>query len=381
MAPFGKDTDPPPRRRASAATARRTVLWSLGWFALLQVGLGVAMQTCVPHWLDPEYGAKAARLRRRLGAAGDRPVLIAALGSSLTDYGLRGSTVERALERALGRTVLVANFGIPGAGPFSELLYLRRILTDAGRPDLVLVEVLPALLVERAWPSEVAENRLPAAALRHNELSLVGGYGGDVRRRLHGAWWSARAVPWWSCRINILAALVPRLLPLELQQCSNRQMDETGWTPSPIPDEPEVRRRVSRAVLRKSSAQLDDFHLDARPMAALGQVLEVCRREGLATALLLMPEAPSYRRLYPAGAWDEVEGLVRTLGRRYGAPVINAREWMAEEDFLDTLHLVPSSATTFSERFAREALVPLLSGGACVSSRTRLSQEHTRTGD
>src|SRR5207248_6909094 len=105
------------------------------------------------------------RLRRRLSAPGDRPFFIAALGSSLTDYGLRGRTAERALVKAIGRPVLVANFGIPGDGPFCELLHLRRILADAGRPDLVLIEVLPALLAERAWPSECHEHHLPPVAL------------------------------------------------------------------------------------------------------------------------------------------------------------------------------------------------------------------------
>src|SRR5262249_35287936 len=153
------------------------------------------------------------------------------------------------------------------------------------------------------------------------------------RHGLRRAWWSARAVPSYSCRLNILASLVPHLLPLEWQQCSDRRMDETGWTLQGLTDLPEVRRRNSRMALRPTAEQFKDFHLDARPVTALSRVLELCRREGLSTVLLLMPEAQSSRRLYPAGAWDQVEGVVRTLGRRYGIPVINTHEWMTEDDF------------------------------------------------
>src|SRR5262249_30761087 len=138
MPPLRQNPAPVPVRRASAARSRRTLLWGLAWFVLVQAGLFAAMQLWAPHWLDPEYGAKAARLRRRLSAPGDRPFFIAALGSSLTDFGLRGRPVEQTLEQALGRPVLVANFGVPGAGPFCEFIHLRRILAEAGRPDLIL---------------------------------------------------------------------------------------------------------------------------------------------------------------------------------------------------------------------------------------------------
>src|SRR5205823_3996042 len=144
------------------------------------------MLTWLPHWRDPFYGAKAARLQRRLASAGGRPLLVAALGSSRTDRGLQGGPAGEAVSRALGRPVLVFNLGIPGGGPVRELLTLRRVLADAGRPDLVLVEVLPPLLRDDPCPAEANEERLPAGGLRLAELPAVERYSGGARAGLAG---------------------------------------------------------------------------------------------------------------------------------------------------------------------------------------------------
>src|SRR5262245_25563954 len=56
----------PSIRRAATAWSRRALLWGLAWFVLLQAGLLAVMSIWRPHWRDPEYGAKMARLQQRL---------------------------------------------------------------------------------------------------------------------------------------------------------------------------------------------------------------------------------------------------------------------------------------------------------------------------
>jgi hypothetical protein len=46
----------------------------------------------------------------------------------------------------------------------------------------------------------------------------------------------------------------------------------------------------------------------------------------------------------------------------YGLPVIDAREWMGEEDFIDGHHLLPDGAAAFTRRFGAEALAPVFAG-------------------
>src|SRR5262245_48954787 len=196
MDSLGKEIVPPApatgkKQRASLARSRGALLWGLGTFVLLQLTLLAAMQTWLPHWADAGYGSKIVRLQRRLSAAQQRPLLVVALGSSRTHFGLKGGPAEQALHRALGQRVLVSNFGRPGGGAVTDWLSLRRILADVGGPDLVLVEILPTGLACRVWPADVDEGRLPTTGLRRDELRTLESYSGGVRRGLRREWWLA----------------------------------------------------------------------------------------------------------------------------------------------------------------------------------------------
>ncbi len=73
------------------------------------------------------------------------------LGSSRTCHGLAADELHERLSRELGRPVSVVNAGLPGSGPFTELLLWRRLRRDGVRPDLLLVEVLPGLLSDARY--------------------------------------------------------------------------------------------------------------------------------------------------------------------------------------------------------------------------------------
>jgi hypothetical protein len=89
-------------------------------------------------------------------------------------------------------------------------------------------------------------------------------------------------------------------------------------------------------------------------------LLGLCRREGIPTALVVMPEGPVFRSWYPPRTWALVREFLDDLGREYRVGVIDARDWMAEEDFIDSHHLLPQAAELFSARLGHEALAPLL---------------------
>jgi hypothetical protein len=48
------------------------------------------------------------------------------------------------------------------------------------------------------------------------------------------------------------------------------------------------------------------------------------------------------------------------MGKEFGAAVLDAREWMPEEDFADSHHLLAPGGRRFSVRLAEEHLLPLL---------------------
>src|SRR5262245_57394681 len=130
--------------------SRAAVLWALAWFAGLDGLSGLAAFRGLGELRDPQYACKADKLARLLDRPGPRPFTVVMLGSSRTAFGLDAGRLERPCADGGARPpvgpLLVFNFGIPGAGPLTELLTLRRLLAGGTRPDHVLIEVLPPLL-------------------------------------------------------------------------------------------------------------------------------------------------------------------------------------------------------------------------------------------
>ena len=103
-----------------------------------------------------------------------------------------------------------------------------------------------------------------------------------------------------------------------------------------------------------------EFRLAERPARALADVLALCRREGIPVALLLMPEGPAFRAWYTPSMHAGLDAYLHDLSEQWGAPLIDARDWLGSDAFFDAHHLLPRGAAAFTERFRREALGPLL---------------------
>jgi hypothetical protein len=351
-----------PRRRPfapSSARSRSTLLAGLLAFVALQAGLAAAVESWLPELRDPYYVDKAARLRRRLATSHPRPLTVVMLGSSRTTFALKGGDVEPRLGEEVQAPVALYNFGLIGAGPLTELMTLRRLLADGIRPDLLLVEIHPCLLSGDV-PWEV--RRLTAGQVYRRELSFLARYGAP-RRQLRRDWWLAEAVPWYSHRFAIVSRTLPYLLPWQLRQDLFWAADGSGWVESPLPPPtPDVRQRALDKARREYYAKLQDFHLGRGSCQALREILETCRREHIGVALVWVPEGPVFRSWYTPQAEARTRAFLKECDRAYGAPLIDARDWVPEDEFTDSHHLRTPGARRFSERLAREALPPLLRG-------------------
>ncbi len=104
--------------------------------------------------------------------------------------------------------------------------------------------------------------------------------------------------------------------------------------------------------------------IESNPNSSAGRVLHEllasCRQARVPAALVLMPEGPTFRSWYPAGTLPKVRGWLKQLCRENGAGFVDAEEWIGEDDFLDSHHLLRRGAEKFTERLGREALPPLL---------------------
>src|SRR5438132_2765422 len=214
------------RARASVMRrARSSVVWGLAIFCALQAGLTLAVEFCLPELRDPEFGIRYKILAGRMKSAPQRPLTVVLLGSSRTTMGFCGGRLESALSEALGRPVVVFNFGLTGAGPILEQLSLRRLLGHGIRPDLVLLEVLPPLLAGQVSPER---DRIARERLWFGELSLFQKYGA-AQETLQRQWWDSWPLPWYRHRLAVLGRFAPMFIPLTARLDWLYTLDASGF--------------------------------------------------------------------------------------------------------------------------------------------------------
>ncbi len=343
--------------------ARSTVLWGLAAFLCAQFGLNVAMDRWRAEVRDPEFAFRLQRLQKRMAAERQRP-LIVMLGSSRTAMGVRPEALPA--EFAESPTApLVFNFGVTGAGPVQQLLYLHRLLAAGVRPRFLFVEVMPILMF-REHEEEVAA--VQRGGLR--DLAVLHRYCDDPAWP-YFQWCHLRAAPWYSFRFFFLERFAPSWVPWESRQSLWWDgLDAFGWVRYPrdtvTADELERAKVYGRLHYL---ATMRNGHIQATPDRALREILDLCRRHGIATALYVMPEGTEFASWYSTASRDEFDGYLAGLRRGYAVPVIDARDWIADAGFVEYQHLLATGAAEFTERFGREVLTPLLHDKLAASGK------------
>jgi hypothetical protein len=338
-----------------ARQARAGLAWFLVSLALLQLGMTVALEGWLPEVLDPEYTAKEERLRARLAESPGGP-LVLMLGSSRTRLGLQAGRLS-APPGAPGAVVF--NFGLFGGGPMAELTCLRRLLAAGIRPDLVFVEVMPPLLSDQeSRPQE--EAMLDGSRLTTAELAALLPYYRQPHRLLK-RWALSRCLPWVRHQPELRSRLAldpddPWTGPAE----APRRMDGHGWQAFIVAVTPELRRRYTDLARSQYEGGCQNAQLAEGPVRVLNDLLDLCRSEGIAAALVLMPEGSEFRAMYTPATLAGVNAFLAGLSRQRHVPVIDARHWVGDAGFWDAHHLLPDGAAAFTRRFEREALRPLL---------------------
>jgi hypothetical protein len=354
------------KQRRPAHRARAAVCWGVGSFLVLQLGLALSIERWLPELRDPTYAIKARLLSQRVAANPGRPLTVVMVGSSRVEYGLLAGALEDQLAPQLGSRPVVFNFGISGAGLVTELLVVRRLLADGVRPDLVLIEILPSCFAGQIPSSELP--RLTADRLWLADLPIVARYGASLPD-LRANWWEAWPVPWYSHRYAILARTAPFFLPDRGLSAAFGKIDASGvGTLLDTPPDPDAYQRNVESTRACFAPCFEQFRLSEDACQSLRELLTLCRQERMATALVLMPEGQPFRALYSAEAWSEIAACLTSLSREFDAPLLNARDWIADDQFSDSHHLLRTGAQQFTERLGREHLGPMLTVTRLVRS-------------
>lgn len=332
---------------------RSSVLSWLVAFAVLQVGLAVMVERWWPQLRDPEHATKSRLLRKQMEANPDQPLALV-LGSSRVLNGLRPELLPHCPSPE-GET-LIFNMGMTAHGPLHQLMTLRRVLANGIKPRWVFIEILPGLLAEEV----PAEYLLQAKRLGWGDLPVAGRHA-QTPPRLYLDWACARLVPWFTSRFCLMNHLAPSWVPEENRTEEFWQrIGRMGWLELPAPrDRKELIKATQHAWARYALA-LHSFQISPGPDRALRELLDLCQRENITPALLVMPESSYFLRWYAPRTHVLLQAYLKQLSTDYQVPVIDARNWVPDKGFRDGHHLVTDGATLFTRRFGREALQPLL---------------------
>ena len=341
--------------------ARRTLLWAaVGWL-LAQFGLAAAIELALPEARDPQYAVRERRLLARM--AGDQRPLWLMLGSSRTQLGWQAARLAESSDRG---GPLAFNFGMPGCGPLMQMICFDRLLARNVRPQLLLIELTPALLASNdGQPME--ERLLDGARLTIPELVRALPYYRQPRRLL-GKWaWS------WLAPCQRRAAELRRLANLgpagQDADAADYLMDDFGWQHVPAPVDAQRRRELTRLAASQYDGALARFQPGTMQRRALEELLVRCRQESIPAVLVMLPIGSSFERLYGPPSEPALQRLLAELRRDHGVEAIDARHWVDDEFFSDGHHLLPAGAIVFTDRLARETSLARIAATASQTSR------------
>jgi hypothetical protein len=343
-------------KRLLSRRAWMTLAWASFWFVAGQVAIRAVLQSR-PEIADPEFGRKLVDLRAAIRQQPGRPVVLM-LGSSRVATGFRPDSLPRH-EAYAGRDPLVFNFAQVGSGPEMAHLSLQRLLDFGIRPDWVLIEFWPP-----TWGTErgIKEfmDQVNVGCLDWGGVRLLGRYVSRPRR-LYRQWWNMQLVPLVTQREALVRHVAPSwaLTPTEPdRRCQN--LDRLGWWSPMTSVEPEERGRLVERYRRVYEHRLRRYRVAKTPDHALREIVALCDRERIRATVVVLPEGEVFRGLYPDKARRDVTDYLDRIGRECRVQVVDARDWVDDDGFMDGHHLLPEGAAVFTRRLGRDVLQPLL---------------------
>jgi hypothetical protein len=326
---------------------RAILVWGLIWITGTQGMVIFYLEWRNPEFLDPKYGCRMLALHSVREELHQRTLLLV-LGSSRAEQGFRPSLLVQTGETRVQRGPLFYNMARGGSSLLLYLLTLRRLLADGIRPNGLLVEIFPPVLVEDDESTLIYKPTL-------RDWPVLRRY--PVSCRTWAFWLQDRLLLWYKYRSGFLAwAASPWLLPQA--RWGENLWDYRGGEWRVIGDKvsPQERCRLTDDARRRYAPSLQRFRIADEADRALHELLDTCRSQRIAVVLFLMPESSEFRGWYPPEAQRHLSNYLEALHREYGAPLIDARSWIADWDFSDGHHLLRWGASAFTRRFAQEAL-------------------------
>lgn len=343
--------------RRKRANYRNTFLAAPLALVALNLGLAATLDR-QPALRDPIYYAKEDLLAKRLAGESHDRVVVVALGSSRTGNAFHPITAEREISRATGKRCVAFNISLPGGGPVTQLVHLRRLLKRGIKPDIVLVEIIPSMCAERdGTPPEMAHLRPDRVSLAElDELTALGAASDEYRDE----WVEAVANPWFGFRFQLLGFIQPKWTPPGVVKGGRKFPDPTGWHPWAQPVTPETYLKDLATAHGEHFDNLQRLEVGRVASEALDEIYATCRREGIVAIPVITPEGADFRAWYGTKAQAATAALLASGNAGTGGRAVDAREWLPDNAFADGHHVQQGFAPDFTRRLVKEALLPAL---------------------
>jgi len=321
----------------------------MGLFAFLALQLVLAVGVAQGRWKlhDTIFVNKKQLLDDHLASTPEATRLLV-MGSSRVLFGVDAKQINESMR---DDGIDAFNFGIAAAGPLTQMVYLERLLDGGWKPNIVAIEVLPAMFAQSATPFE--SKWLKSSRLTADERVVVSACGMVVDQgetRVH-RWLAPSLVH----RVGILRRVWPEMLGSEDRIDGHNVSDSHGFARSSIVSvTPEQYVKGVAGAGRTYQPYLEKVSIGNPGRAAFERMLTRCRLEGIRVVVFVMPEAPEFQAFYGAGFRSELDQYLSRARSEFDYDWIDARDWLPADAFHDGHHLIASGAARMSERFAKE---------------------------
>ncbi len=331
------------RRRS----ARHAILAAVVFILILNIGFALLLEHGPLRVRDPEYGLRAQHIRNRIQEQPGRNKVVI-IGSSRTAIGICPAVYER---DAQPDAPMILNASLTGAGPVMQLIALRRLLNDGIVPDVVLLEYWPPFF--RGDGEYHEELRFDLTRLRECDIPVVRSYF-TRPDAIIAAMRETKRVPLSSHRKSLLAQWFPNWLQHADQTSTTwKGIDSWGWLALQVHSQPRNELAIRAAVASFYVPLFANYRVTPHCHDAYCQAIALCQSRNIRIVLLAMPEASWFDSMQTLQARNICTEHLQQLQNEFVLPMIDAKNWIADEYLPDGFHLTPRGAELFTRRLGQ----------------------------
>ena len=338
--------------RKFRSRGRALLAWTAALLVTIQIAVSGYMECTHPEVYDPEYRDRLVVLKRCVAESPRDPLLLI-VGSSRITTDVRPEVLGE-MRTPAGEKAVPFNFSHTGSGPLLNLTLLHRLERQGHVPRWVVLEMVPSLL-------GASGQSMAARVSLAGDLPLMSRY--MPRAKLYSWYAWERMNASWSHRHAYTRQCAPALLYLD-----------ATWDMMPLgPLGGSARFERSNITVEEMSGRvagvkaeyfggLQHLKVAEAPNRATREFIEFCGQRGIPVVLLLTPESSTFRGWYTEETQRVVRDYCDTLRNEYDVPIVDSREWLADDRFVDGHHLFVDAAAEFTTRLQANVLQPLVEG-------------------